>query len=172
MEALATYIFIIIAGLSTLLLLFTKNVLHAAYLLMATLLSVAGIFILLNAEFIGVAQLMVYVGGILILLIFGIMLTNRLTGQHIVSGTHNTFKGVIIGMVLMTALCSLIYVHHFIPLDNRATTPGQISELGQQLMTDYIFEFEIIGILLLLVLIGAAFIAKHSHKSIDNGYPE
>lgn len=171
MTAILIYIFCGMAAFSALFILLTKNVLYAAYFLMSTLMSIAIIFILLNAEFIGVAQLMVYVGGVLVLLIFGIMLTNRVSDEKILSKTHHKTIGSIIGFMLFTFLVWLINSQKAINVSNKASSfDASIKTIGQTLMTDYILEFEVIGVLLLLVLIGAAFVAKFNIKHDDHEY--
>src|SRR6218665_253928 len=100
---IAYYLFIILAALSAMGILFVKNVLHAALLLIICLLSVAGIYILLNAEFLAVSQLMVYAGGVLVLIIFGIMLSSRISNQPMNVETSRKIPGIITstGMLLI-----------------------------------------------------------------------
>ena len=87
------YAFAALALLSALYVAFTRNLLYAAFGLIVAFLGVAGIFMMLGATFIAISQILVYVGGILVLIVFGIMLTNRLKGQRVVSKTYNKLLG-------------------------------------------------------------------------------
>ncbi|HKJ82064.1 MAG TPA: NADH-quinone oxidoreductase subunit J, partial [Ignavibacteriaceae bacterium] len=73
------YLFAIITLVSAFFVVTTRNIIYSAYYLLFTFFGVAGIYVLLGADFIAIVQLVVYVGGILILLLFGVMLTNKIT---------------------------------------------------------------------------------------------
>ena len=165
------YIFMAMSALSALYITFTKNILYAAFALILTFIGIAGIFVFLGAEFIAVTQILVYVGGILILLVFGIMLTNRLSGKKVVSGSYHKLLGFLIAAGLFTLLFKGILTANFGALgwieQSEASTPN-IKDFGLTLMTDYVLAFEIIGILLLLALIGAVRIAGNSRKEGQN----
>ncbi|OIP59741.1 MAG: NADH-quinone oxidoreductase subunit J, partial [Ignavibacteria bacterium CG2_30_36_16] len=85
----------------------TRNIVHAAFYLLLTFFGVTGIYVLLGADFVAIVQLVVYVGGILILLIFGVMLTNKITNVQIKSGSLQLFPAAIgvglFGGVLVSA---------------------------------------------------------------------
>lgn len=165
------YIFAAITALSTLYILYTKNILYAAFALILTFFGVAGIFIFLGAEFIAVTQVLVYVGGILILLVFGIMLTNRLSGKKVISPSYNKLSGIIVAGGLFIILLKGILQANFSALgwiDKSENSSTGIKEFGMTLMTDYVLAFEIIGILLLLALIGAVRIAGNTRKEAED----
>ena len=84
------YLFAAITILSAFFVVTTRNIVYSAYYLLFTFFGVAGIYVLLGADFIAMVQLIVYVGGILILLLFGVMLTNKITNVDIKSGTIHT----------------------------------------------------------------------------------
>ncbi len=146
-----------------------KNVLHAAFSLLISFLGVAALFVFAGAEFIAISQLMIYVGGILVLMIFGVMFTNRSSSSKtVVSGTHNVFWAVLIAIPLLTLL--------FYPLFKKdlevskitfsAMSP-KISDLGIAFLTEHILSFEFVAVLLLVVLIGTVYLAgsKNTTKS-------
>lgn len=140
---------------------------YAAFALILTFIGVAGIYIFLGAEFIAVTQILVYVGGILVLLIFGIMLTNRLSGKKVVSPTYHKFTGLIAAGGLFAMLLKGIVEANFTALgwiDKSQPVTTGLKEFGFNLMTDYVLAFEIIGVLLLLALIGAVRIAANTRK--------
>lgn len=167
----AQIIFYAFAGLtilSALTIIITKNVLYAAFSLILTFLGVAAMYVFAGADFIAVSQIVVYVGGILILLIFGVMLTNRLSGQKVETGTQNKFSGILVSLVVFGLLVYAIIQANFKSLAwihdaegaGETTTSGTVNLIGIKLMSDFILPFEIVGVLLLLALIGAVFIAK------------
>ena len=162
------YAFAALMVLSTLVTLFTRNVLYAAFSLIATFFGVAVLYLFAGADFVAVTQILVYIGGILVLIIFGIMLTHRISGQPVVTQVHNLILGVLIGLGLFGVLAYGILQANLeqLPWIETATTSGNIIQestvqhLGVLLMSRYIFPFELAALLLLVALIGAAFIAK------------
>lgn len=161
------YVFGGITALSALYIMFTKNILYAAFALILTFIGVAGIYVFLGAEFIAVTQILVYVGGILILLVFGIMLTNRLSGKKVISPAYHKVMGFIVAGGLFAILFKGILEVNFSSLswiDQGNVSESSIPEFGLTLMTDYVLVFEIIGVLLLLALIGAIRMAGNVRK--------
>lgn len=165
------YVFGAITALSAIYIMLTKNILYAAFALILTFIGVAGIYVFLGAEFIAVTQILVYVGGILILLVFGIMLTNRLSGKKVVSPSYNKILGLIVAGGLFAILFKGILEANFSALgwmENTEPASSGIPQFGLTLMTDYVLVFEIIGLLLLLALIGAVRIAGNARKEDNN----
>ena len=162
------YCFAGLMVLSTGVVLFTKNVLYAAFSLIVTFFCIAALYLFAGADFVAVTQILVYIGGILVLIIFGIMLTHRVSGEVIKTKIHNRWPGLLIGFSLFGILTYGISQANlsYLPWIENATTSGQtiqestISKIGVMLMSRYIFPFELAALLLLVALIGAAFIAK------------
>lgn len=157
------YIFALITVLSAVFVVTTRNVIYSAFFLLFTFFGVAGIYVLLAADFIAVVQIMVYVGGILILLLFGVMLTNKITNVDIRTGTSHLLPASVAIGVLMGAVISIMVYTEWKsqPVDTPATT---VKVLGNLLLTDYVLVFELLGILLLIALIGAASIARREKE--------
>lgn len=147
-----------VAG-SAIALLFVKNIFHAALALLNCLLGVAALFILCMAEFSAVAQILLYAGGVVVLLIFGIMLTNKSGTQPIPIGNTGLFGGVFAGGSLFFLLIYFVNKSVFILRSQKSMETDTIKTIGVELLTDYVLPFEITGILLLAVLAGAATIA-------------
>ena len=157
------YLFALITLVSAYLVVTNKNIVHSAFYLLFTFFGVAGIYVLLGADFIAVVQILVYVGGILILLLFGVMLTNKVTDVQIRSGTLHIIPAVIGAGLLMGVLVSMMLK------TNWKSEPGDIPQttmfgLGRFLLTDYVLIFELLAILLLIALIGAASIARRDKE--------
>lgn len=153
------FIFGSIAVLSALGIILTKNVLYAACGLVVTFLSIAAIYVLVGAEFLAVTQIMIYVGGIVVLMVFGVMLTNKISGKALVTKTHNKFFGILLGAVVFGALVFVVLKINF-PMVTRVASENNIKQIGEGIMTDFIFPFEMAGLLLLMTLIGAATLAS------------
>ncbi len=161
------FVFAAITVGGALYLLFTKNVLYAAFSLLLTLLGVSGLYVFAGADFLAVSQIMIYVGGILVLLIFGIMLTNnkntqRQTNQSnkILVSHHNIFWAVLVAALLFLGYLKMILEANFHIISKQTLAGSTVNKIGFNLMTDYIFAFEVVGILLLAALVGAVYIAK------------
>ena len=139
---------------------FGKNLIHSVFALMGTFLGVAGIYIFLNADFLAVTQIVVYVGGILVLLVFGIMLTNKISTAKISQSSFQRGLGIIVVLGLLAILLTAILPHEWVggtqPMAFAETAKG----IGQLLFSDYLILFEIASVLLLGALIGAATLAR------------
>ena len=104
------YILALIIVVSAVIVVFNKNVIHSAFALFFTLFAVAGIFVLLRADFIAITQIMIYVGGILILLLFGVMLTSKITDLDLKSKNLSTLPAVLFFTVgVISMLIFIIY---------------------------------------------------------------
>lgn len=149
--------------------LLTRNLLYAAFWLLLTFLGVAALYVLAGADFLAVTQVMIYVGGVLVLLIFGVMLTNRATEDNpkpgwIEAGNRSPFWGILAATALLTLFTTAIWkastgllVHH--QVTSPAKTPSSIPVIGIQLMTEFALPFEVVAILLMVALVGAAYVA-------------
>ena len=158
------YIFYFFAGLSIVSasgILFIRNILHGAFLLILSFFSVAALYIIANASFIGVTQLLVYVGGIMVVMIFGIMLTSKLNGKALQTESHNKVAGLLISSVFFVILCYIILSVNFDVLDyNSPPLIDSISFIGVNLMSTYLVPFEVVAILLLIALVGASVLSE------------
>ncbi|WP_266368711.1 NADH-quinone oxidoreductase subunit J family protein [Tellurirhabdus rosea] len=161
---------------SALAVLLTRNVLYAAFFLLLTLLGVAGLFVLAGADFLAVAQVMIYVGGVLVLIIFGVMLTHKRPSandsaskpNYILTRHRGWFWPLLTALGLFWALYSLLVRANFV-LFNREAVWQQTPELiGRQLMTEFSLPFELAGLLLLVALIGAATLAAGARVNPTN----
>ena len=161
------WVTMIIAGItggSALLLLFQRNLFYAATLLMLTLLGTAALFIKMSAEFVAISQIVVYVGGVLVLIIFGILLTNRISGSPILIGQYRFIPTVLLTGALFYGLLDVL-TSSSLSINNKATVAQEtVSVIGINLMTENILVFELIAILLLVALVGASTIAESKHK--------
>ena len=154
------YSFVILCGLGAMAMVLTKELLQATIALLVSLLSVAAIFILLGAEFLGITQILVYAGGIVVLMIFGIMLTQRMKGVSLTSLEQYQMPSLFIGGGFFFLLLMLVQQKQLIV----TSSTHKVQQVGAWLMTDYALPFEWSGLLLLVCLIASAFAATAHQK--------
>ena len=137
----------------------SKNLVRSAVALFFTLFGIAGLYILLYADFVAGAQVMIYVGGILVLIIFGVMLTNKMDKPSIANSSQNQIVAAGVSIVFFAA-------HVFVILNTKWVGGGgeaideTVKDIGRLLMKEYLLPFEIVSVLLLAALIGAATLAR------------
>jgi NADH:ubiquinone oxidoreductase subunit 6 (subunit J) len=166
------YIFAILAIVSGVYMVLTRNLLYAGFSLLITLLSIAGIYVLLFADFIAVTQLMVYVGGVLVLILFGIMLSSRVKDKSVLSENVNTVWGALVAGLIVVGLSYSILKSNIsslpwlqtMEMDVLGNQKSTVQTIGIKLMTDFVLPFEIASLLLLIALMGAAYIATDKQK--------
>ena len=153
------YIFAIVTLISAGIVVFSKNIVYSAFSLMFTFLGVAGIYVLLNADFIAITQLLVYVGGILILILFGVMLTTNMTNVEVNTQTLKALPATIIVAIISALLVSTMLTTNWIKLEP-IPVEESVKQIGALLLTKFLLPFEVASIVLLVALIGAAFFAR------------
>lgn len=157
------YLFATLTIVSALAVVSSDNIVRSAFYLLATFFGVSGIYVLLGADFVAVTQIMVYIGGILILLLFGVMLTSNITHVEIKKGIKSVFPAIFAIGILLGAVILMMINTNWKTVSS--TIPQTTSyELGKLLITDYVLVFELLGILLLIALIGAASMARREQK--------
>ena len=161
---MAENLFLIIAALviaSAFWVVFSPNLIHSAVSLLFTLFSTAGLYIFLYADFIAATQVVIYVGGILVLIIFGVMLTNRIDTPSIAASSKNQFIG---GMGALTIFVMQVAVIFNTPwhIGTEQSRDSTVASIGNLLLNEYLLPFEIISILLLAALMGAALLSRRT----------
>jgi NADH-quinone oxidoreductase subunit J len=136
-----------------------KNIFHSALFLVLCFFGVAGIYILLEAEFLAAVQILIYVGAITILIIFAIMLTHKLYSAKIRQSNEQVIPGlIIVGTLLIATLFALGKTAW--KLSFEAAQTQSVVGIGKLLLTKYVLPFEIVSVVLLTALIGAVIIAR------------
>jgi len=170
LNAALFWVFAIMAGASALGVVIAKNIVRMAVFLLFTLTGVAGLYFLLSAEFLAAVQLVVYAGGTLILIIFGVMLTSKSPFSRFAPKPGEIVISLGIGAVLMV---SLIWGIHsatsggVFATDAYAADNYPMVALGQALLGDFLVPFEVASVLLLVVMIGAAYLAKARRREAE-----
>jgi len=141
-----------------------RNIVRSAFALLATFFSVAVFYVLLGADFLAGAQVLIYVGGILTLLLFGVMLTNRIYDLDLRTESFQVVPGALVSVAVFVTLVSVVLKtpwRHASIIEDGPTT----ARIGQALMTDYVFPFEVVSVLLLVALLGAAMLVRRRSDS-------
>lgn len=160
------YFFAVVTVGSAAVVVFSRNIIYSAFSLMFTFFGVAGIYVLLSADFLAVTQLLVYVGGILVLLLFGVMLTNKVIDVDMKTGTLQIVPASILTGVAGALLCGVLFVTEWHVVRNPAEIPSTANALGEMMLTSYLLPFEIASVVLLVALIGAAMIARRDTSKV------
>jgi NADH-quinone oxidoreductase subunit J len=137
----------------------TKNVVHAALFLVVVLAGGAGQFILLGQEFVAWVQVLVYIGAVIVLFLFGIMLTRAPMHPRETLDNDLKWPGLVVSLFLVGILAALLidaFDNEKVELD----APTRTAEVSNAIFRTYIVPFEVIGILLLAALIGAVVLAR------------
>ena len=145
---------------------FSKNLLRAAFALFFVLFGMSGFYILLGADFLAIIQILVYAGGISILLIFGTMVTADVSKPETSSPTFHGIYTFIIGIAFMTLLLGVLKSTKWPQMSAPAMEPTTKS-IGKMLLNEYLLPFEVVSFLLLAAMVGALvlIIKKESHDS-------
>ena len=130
------YVFMIGTALSALGMLFTKNIFYAAMLLMACLLCIAGLYVFLQAEFLAITQILVYAGGVVVVIIFGIMLTVKSGGKPLAVGNTNILAGCLAG-VFFFFLFANAFMQHFGTSLKATHHSAAMHDVGLLLLRDF-----------------------------------
>ncbi len=138
----------------------TKNIVHAAYALALVLVGIAGIYIFLESELLAVVQILLYAGGVVILLVFGLMMTNRLRGERVLSESRNRGVSGFISVSVFVILVCLFSDQNL--YDDAGIGNDQVKQIGLSFLTEHIVAFELIAFILLLTLVGVVLLARMS----------
>ena len=151
----------VIGSISAIAVVTARNVVHAALYLVVTLLSVGGVYLVLGAEFVAWVQILIYVGAIVILFLFGLMLTKAPIGRDTLDN-HQRWLAALVAALVFAGLVFLI--QRAWPLQHATNSvpalQGSTGEIGISLFRDYVLPFEAISFLLLAALIGAIVLAR------------
>ena len=135
-----------------------RNVVHSALFLILALLAVAGVFILLSAEFLAIVQILIYGGAVTILILFAMMLTRVRDMPQAMDGPQRPFAALAAGAFL--ALSVLAAVSSDWPGETERITVVPFREMGEALFRDWAVPFEVASLVLLVALIGAIILAR------------
>ena len=142
----------------------SRNLLHAVLFLILSFVGVAGFFLLLSAEFLAMAQVIIYVGAIAVLVLFAILLTPRAGRDN--GETKMLAPAVLLGLCLLAVF---IFVIQDAAWPTAAAAPSlSVADLGQALLTTWVLPFEIASVLLTAALVGAIMLARTPQEEAED----
>ena len=163
---------VIIGALGVVLL---ESIVYSAFLLCGVFLSIAGLYLLLNASFVAAAQVLVYVGAVNVLIIFAIMLVNKKEDLKPIENLNS--RRIISTSICLTLLSLLIRVDiskvWVLASPNSSIGEESTYRIGEHLFSDYLLPFEVASVLLLMAMIGAIVLARRDvmNQDISTGLP-
>jgi len=143
---------------------FSNKLIHSAFALMSTFLGFAAFYVFLSADFLAVTQIVVYVGGILILILFGVMMTHRIYDTTLKTIHNPLLMSLLSGVAIAVIMGLVIFRSPWAAIIDKPFAPTT-DAIGSHILTNYLLPFELVSVLLLGVLIGAVFLARmEDHK--------
>lgn len=161
---ITTLVFILlslVAAGSAIMMITTKNPVHSVLWLIVAFFAISGHYVLLNAQFLAIVNIIVYAGAIMVLFLFVVMLMNLNADTEPVKNYRLQLIGIISGgSLLLVLLSAIMNVNQHSPVQMKVGDAGLLNVLGKTLFTNYILPFEISSILFLSAMIGAVVIGK------------
>tara|TARA_B110001454_G_scaffold7680_1_gene7364 strand:- start:361 stop:858 length:498 start_codon:yes stop_codon:yes gene_type:complete len=151
---------IIIISSSAIWVVVSPNLVHSAVSLLITLFGVAGLYVFLYADFLAATQVVIYVGGILVLIIFGVMLTNKIDKPVIESNSSNKIIGFFVSGFIFSILSFVVLQTNWQIMPNNIEGDSTVKLIGYLILGKYLLPFELISVLLLAALVGSAMLAR------------
>ncbi len=157
MTLIIFYLMAFLIIVSAVLMVTSKNIFHSALYLAAVLFGVAGIFVLLNSYFIAGIQVLIYIGAVVVLAIFVINLTRKITGEEIPQFNKKVLPSFIVSLLsIALIILAVLKTDWFKRIQGKvAASMDNTTIIGRQFLTDFIIPFEVVSVLLLAALIGA-----------------
>jgi NAD(P)H-quinone oxidoreductase subunit 6 len=138
---------------------FSRNIVHSGFSLLGTFTGVAGLYALLSADFLAAAQILVYVGGVLIIILFAIMLTRGIQAVDVSNPSIGIVPSVFLGLTI-TALLGFIAFSYPWKTVSPTETVSSVRAIGDALLSRYLIPFEVLSVLLLAALIGSVMLVR------------
>jgi NADH:ubiquinone oxidoreductase subunit 6 (subunit J) len=140
-----------------------RNIFHCALALAAMFITLSGVFVVLDADFLAVVQILIYVGAVVILVIFAVVLTEKLTSTTIRQTNQLVIPGFLICAALLVGTLYVVRAASW-PVDVPLAQEGSIYLIGRQLLSTHLEAFEVASVLLLAALVGAVYLGKEITK--------
>ena len=142
---------------------FSRNIIYSAFSLLGTFMGVAGLYIFLGADFVAAVQVLIYVGGILVLILFAVMLTHRITDVEITNRAAGRFPALIVIAVFIYLLIQTVRETPWAKAKEIVYT-ATTGKIGDLFLDTYLLPFELASLVLLAALIGAVVISRKEIK--------
>jgi NADH-quinone oxidoreductase subunit J len=159
LEAAAFWGLALVLLASSLAVVLSRNLFHSVLYLAVALVGTAGLFLNLGAEFLAAVQILLYAGGVVTIVVFAIMLTERLVGERLTQTNRQIFNGTVISGAVLVALL-LFLTRADLPTQPPPLPQDLTQAIGRGLLTDFVLAFELLAVLFLAALLGALFLAR------------
>jgi NADH:ubiquinone oxidoreductase subunit 6 (subunit J) len=136
-----------------------KNLFHSVLFLALALTGTAGIFLLLDAEFLAAVQLLLYAGGVITIVVFAIVVTERLVGERLGQTSRYIGSGALVAAAVLGGVLAFLG-RAALPAARPPLDPDLTRAIGDALLTRYVLPFEVLGLLFLIGLVGATYFAR------------
>lgn len=163
---LATVVFYLVAAVtvgSAAMVAFSRNIIYSAFSLLGTFAGVAGIYVFLGADFVAAVQVLIYVGGILVLILFAVMLTHRITDVQITNRAVGRVPALAVVGIMLFFLVQSIREVTWRKAKDLLYDPTT-AKIGDLFLENYLLPFELASLVLLAALIGAVVISRKELK--------
>jgi NADH-quinone oxidoreductase subunit J len=163
---LGSVVFLVVAAVtlvSAAMVAFSRNIIYSAFSLLGTFAGVAGIYVFLGADFVAGVQVLIYVGGILVLILFAVMLTHRITDVQITNRAAGRIPALAIVAILLALLVQTIRETNWAKAKEIIYAPTS-AQIGDLFLQSYLLPFELASLVLLAALIGAVVLARKEIK--------
>jgi len=158
-EPLAFWFLSVVLVGSALAVVLSKNLFHSVLWLALALTGTAGVFLLLDSEFLAAVQLLLYAGGVITIVVFAIVVTERLVGQRISQTNNRIAGGAFIAMALLALIVSTI-VRRPLPVTRLPAVGDLTRVVGEKVLTTFVLPFELLGVLMLAAMLSAIYFAR------------
>ena len=163
-QVVVFWLFAVVMTVSAVRVVTSRNVVHCALWLVGTLLAAASMYVLLFAEFIAWAQVLVYVGAVVVLMLFGLMLTRAPIGSANFDNSQRLLAAVCAGALFLVTSFIMVRAFEGREIDFSRTEGTRVTGVGEVIFSSYVLPFEVVSVLLLAALVGAIVIARRDDR--------
>jgi NADH-quinone oxidoreductase subunit J len=142
----------------------SRNILYSSLGLLMALLGAGSLYVFLDADFVAVTQLLIYIGGVLVLILFAVMLTNKITEVNVSNSSFGLFGGVLLFVSVAPVLLAVVTLTPW-PAKLAAASAPTAAVIGHGFLTKWLLPFEVASLVLLATLVGAVVIARKEIKA-------
>ena len=158
-ETIAFWSLAVVLVGSALAVVLSKNLFHSVLWLALALTGTAGVFLLLEAEFLAAVQLLLYAGGIVTIVVFAIVVTERLVGERITQTSRRITAGAVMALALIALVVNAIS-RQPLSTTREPLTTDLTRSIGESVLTRFVLPFELLGVLMLAAMLGAVYFAR------------
>jgi len=157
------YLICLITVVSAGMVAFSRNIIYSAFSLLGTFMGVAGIYVFLGADFVAAVQVLIYVGGILVLILFAVMLTHRITDVEITNRAAGTVPALLVIGVFIFLLIQTVKETPWVKA-KEVVFVATTAKIGDSFLYEYLLPFELASLVLLGAMIGAVVLSRKEIK--------